>query len=201
MLTIIRLWCTTVASIGHLQMNIWSYLELTYKWEDHNFCVKLQEWLAVFNYTSDFRELAVYLVTNCYKRHRISINMAIHETLCMKIYLIKLLYLPTKVRLYSLRLLLWYFVIKIWKQTEFHTRDGGSPTKDGDRWRRTTTHMIKTKKSVINCAFLLELTQNYCNFWLFTLMTDIIFDTDLIDSIQISTLKYQFSMWISTRPK
>ena len=29
----------------------------------------------------------------------------------------------------------------------------------------TTTHVIKTKKSVMNCAFWLELTQNYRNFW------------------------------------
>ena len=44
------------------------------------------------------------------------------------------------------------------KTTEFRTPDGGSPTKDGLPIKKTIdivgpTHMIKTKKSVINCAF------------------------------------------------
>ena len=40
------------------------------------------------------------------------------------------------------------------------------PTSDGLPIKKiTTTHMIKTKKSVMNCAFWLELTQIRHNFW------------------------------------
>ena len=106
-----------LASIGHLQMDIWSHVELNLR--------QIAGMAGCILTYSDFREPAVYLVTS-----------------------------------------IWYFAIKVWKLTEFRTREGGCPTKDGSPIKKTTTtHVIKTKKSVMNCAFWLELTQNYCNFW------------------------------------
>ena len=43
----------------------------------------------------------------------------------------------------SRSLRLWQFAIKIWKLTEFHTRDDGSPTKDGSSVRRPVTFELE----------------------------------------------------------
>ena len=64
-------------------------------WEDHNFCVELREWLAVFNYLQFWR--ACCLPCYFHKRHtrikltnnRISISMSVRES-CIRSYLIKI---------------------------------------------------------------------------------------------------------------
>ena len=146
------------------------------------FRAKLQNWTPsfasncgngwLFLTTFDFREPAVYLVTSirgtpvsCLLiiKYRSMWPSNIDQCGHTWIYLIKLLYLSIQVRLYVCN---WYFSTKVWKLTRFRTCDGGSPTKDRSPIKNTTTTpMIKTKKSVMNCAFWLELTQNYRNFW------------------------------------
>ena len=156
-----------VASIGHLQMDIWSHAELNYK-TGLLHLHQIAGMAGCILTNSDFREPAVYLVTS-----------------------------------------IWYLAIKVGKLTDFHTRVGGSATKGGSPIKKTTTiHVIKTKKSVMNCAFGLELTQNYCNFWTCEWIfcwniqwfyhlhwwSIFFFDTDMFDSIQISIRKYRFSI-------
>ena len=93
-----------VASVGHLQMDILSHVELNYKTGHLHLC-QIAGIAGCILTTSDFREPAVYLVTSirgtpvsCLTDYQIAISVAIHET-SKRTYLIKL-YLPKQVRLY-----------------------------------------------------------------------------------------------------
>ena len=57
-----QLWCMIVASIGHLQMDIWSHLELNYK-AGLLHLHQIAGMAGCILTTSDFRQPAVYLVT------------------------------------------------------------------------------------------------------------------------------------------
>ena len=107
-----------------------------------------------------------------------------------------------------------FFAIKVWKLTKFRTRDGGSPTKDGSPIKKTTTtHVMKTKKFLMNCAFWLELTQNYHNFWTcewsfcwnIQCLTIYICDRYFFSvwtryKYQSSSISFRYKPWTGTRP-